>query len=250
MRSYFRCVNFLKSKKENTAMDVAAKTAFLRRIPLLHLLSDTEIGCLAASAQFEQAKRFQFIYRPNDPAEALYFLCSGRVKLGTYAEGQREIIKDLLRSESVFGESALMGERTRKEFAQVLSQKAEFLAISYTSIAPLLHQNPHFILGCLQHINHRLRCVEDRLAQLLVKDARKRIIEFLLDLAGKEGMQVGYETLVRDFFPQQEIANITGTSRQTVTAVLNDLRKSNLIYFNRHSMLIRDLSRLAMTSEV
>ncbi len=232
-------------------MDIAAKTAFLRRIPLLHLLSETDIECLAASAQLEQAKRFQFIYRPNDPAEALYFLCSGRVKLGTYAEGQREIIKDLLRSEAVFGESALMGERIRKEFAQVLSQKAEFLVVSYTCIVPLLHQNPHFMLSCLQHINHRLRCVEDRLAQLLVKDARKRIIEFLLDLAGKEGMRVGcYETLVRDFFPQQEIANITGTSRQTVTAVLNDLRKSDLIYFNRHSMLIRDMSRLAMTSEV
>jgi CRP-like cAMP-binding protein len=87
--------------------------------------------------------------------------------------------------------------------------------------------------------------VEDRLSSLVLKDARERIIEFLVDTAGREGRKVGYETLVKHQLTQQEIANLTGTSRQTVTSVLNDLRKSNLIYFNRNSILIRDLQNLS-----
>ncbi|MEO1713645.1 MAG: helix-turn-helix domain-containing protein [Bacteroidota bacterium] len=51
--------------------------------------------------------------------------------------------------------------------------------------------------------------------------------------------------LVKHCLTQQDIANITGTSRQTVTSVLNDLKKENLIYFNRRSILIRDMAKLS-----
>ena len=108
-----------------------------------------------------------------------------------------------------------------------------------------MSNNQRLLFSCLQHITQRLQKVEERLAKLVLKDARERIIEFLVDTAGKEGRRVGYETLVKHHLTQQDIANITGTSRQTVTSVFNDLRKSNLIYFNRNSILIRDLEKLA-----
>ena len=78
----------------------------------------------------------------------------------------------------------------------------------------------------------------------MFKDARERIIDFLKDSAKKQGKRVGFETLIRHCYTQQDIANITGTSRQTVTSVMNDLKKSNLIYFNRRSILIRDMAKL------
>ncbi len=228
-------------------MEDNAKIAFLERFPLLEALSKEETKRLAASSRFVFRRKFQFIYRPGEPAEYLYFLYSGRIKLGGYAhdDNTREVIKDLLRVGAVLGESALIGERIHTEFAQVLSNGAEYLMVKCSDFMHLMHQNPKLMVSCLQHLGNRLRRVEDRLAQLLLKDARERVIQFLVEVAGKEGMRVGYETLVRDFFPQQEIANITGTSRQTVTAVLNELRKSNLIHFDRHSILFRDVSKLA-----
>ncbi|MCB0680661.1 MAG: winged helix-turn-helix domain-containing protein, partial [Saprospiraceae bacterium] len=65
------------------------------------------------------------------------------------------------------------------------------------------------------------------------------------DTARQRGRKVGFETLLKHCLTQQDIANITGTSRQTVTSVLNELKKENLIYFNRRSILIRDLGRLS-----
>jgi CRP-like cAMP-binding protein len=92
--------------------------------------------------------------------------------------------------------------------------------------------------------------MEQRLESLVFKDSRTRIIEFLKKLAEKKGQRVGYEMLVRKFMTHQEIANLTATSRQTVTTVLNELRSKNLLTFNRRRLLIRDMEKLAaeMTS--
>jgi CRP-like cAMP-binding protein len=80
---------------------------------------------------------------------------------------------------------------------------------------------------------------------LIFKDARTRIVDFIKDSVSDRGQRVGYEMLLRHSLTHQDIANITCTSRQTVTLVLNELRKLDLIYFNRGKILVRDLARLA-----
>jgi CRP-like cAMP-binding protein len=82
---------------------------------------------------------------------------------------------------------------------------------------------------------------------LVFKDSRSRIIEFLVEQGKKKGQPVGTETLVKRFMTHQDVANLTATSRQTVTTVLNDLREHNLISFNRNRLLIRDLEKLGKT---
>ena len=86
---------------------------------------------------------------------------------------------------------------------------------------------------------------ESKLESLIFKDARTRIIEFIKDSVSKSGRRIGYEMLLKHSLTHQDIANITCTSRQTVTLVLNELRKSDLIYFNRGKILIRDMAKLA-----
>jgi len=86
--------------------------------------------------------------------------------------------------------------------------------------------------------------MESRLESLVFKDSRSRIVEFVVDLAEKKGQRVGYEWVVRKFITHQEIANLTATSRQTVTTVLNELRNDNLLTFNRKRLLVRDLELL------
>jgi CRP-like cAMP-binding protein len=86
--------------------------------------------------------------------------------------------------------------------------------------------------------------MEQRLESLVFKDSRSRIIEFLIDLVEKRGERVGYEHVVRKFITHQEIANLTATSRQTVTTVLNELRDKELLTFNRKRLLVRDFEKL------
>jgi CRP-like cAMP-binding protein len=226
-------------------MELSNKLLLLGKLPVLASLSTPELEQLAAIAHFRRAPKFQFIFMPDEAADHLYILGKGRVKTGTFSADGREVIKEILQPETLFGDLALAGETKRSEFAQALHDEAEYLAIKVSDFQQLMQQNQRLVFACLQHLTHRLQRVEERLAKLVLKDARERIIEFLIETAGKEGRRVGYETLLKHHLTQQDIANLTGTSRQTVTSVLNDLRKSNLIYFNRNSILIRDIEKLA-----
>ena len=88
--------------------------------------------------------------------------------------------------------------------------------------------------------------MEQRLESMVFRDSRSRIIDFLLELVEKKGQRVGFEHVVRKFITHQEIANLTATSRQTVTTVLNELRNKELLTFNRRRLLVRDLEKLKL----
>lgn len=226
-------------------MDKNAKIDFLKRMPLFGSLDEREVEQLTECVQFRISPRYHFIFVPDEAADSLYFLVKGRVKTGTFSNEGREIIKELISPGTLFGDLALAGEEMRSEFAQSLHDGAEFLSIKVADFQKIMQENQRLVFACLQHISQRLQRVEDRLAKLVVKDARERIIEFLQETASREGRRVGFETLVKHHLTQQEIASLTGTSRQTVTSVFNELKRSNLIYFNRNSILIRDVDKLA-----
>lgn len=226
-------------------MDLPNKVKVLRQLSLLDCLDNHELERLASSTHLRRVEKYAFVFMPDEPADHLFLLMEGRVKLGTFAQDGREVIKEILHPQMLFGDLALAGEVQHSEFGQALHDGAVCLSIRLEAFHDLMHQNQRLLFACLQHLTSRLQRVEERLIKLVLKDARERIIEFLVDTAGKEGHRVGYETLVKHHLTQQDIANLTGTSRQTVTSVMNDLRKSNLIYFNRKSILIRDIERLA-----
>ncbi len=167
------------------------------------------------------------------------------MKIGTGSDEDREVIKQILHPVAVFGELGLVGERKRKDFAVAMHEEVHLLSLPVDQFQQFMLHNHQLSIQLLQWIGSRLRRTESRLESLIFKDARERIIDFLKDSARKRGKRIGYETLIRHSLTQQDIANITGTSRQTVTSVLNDLRKSNLIYFNRRSILIRDMTKLS-----
>ncbi len=87
--------------------------------------------------------------------------------------------------------------------------------------------------------------MERKIESLVFKDARTRIIEFLRDTAMEKGQKVGFETMIKSHLTHKDIASLTGTSRQTVTTVMNELREKNLINFDRRRILIRDMEKLA-----
>jgi CRP/FNR family transcriptional regulator, cyclic AMP receptor protein len=105
----------------------------------------------------------------------------------------------------------------------------------------LMLDNKNFSLHIFKLIGLRMRKMERRIESLVAKDARTRIVEYLKDSAEESGRKVGTETLIKNNLTHQDIASLTGTSRQTVTTVLNELKENNLIYFDRKRILIRNL---------
>ena len=184
-----------------------------------------------------------YIYLPDEHADKIYFLTEGRVKIGTYSAQGKEITKAILGAGEVFGELSIIGESARHDFAYAM-ERTHVCIMSVEDIKGMMREYNALSLFLMKVMGSRMLEMEQRLQSLVFKDSRTRIIEFLHDLAEKKGQRVGYEMLVRKFLTHQEIANLTATSRQTVTTVLNELRNENILTFNRKRMLVRDMEQL------
>lgn len=194
-------------------------------------------------------KKGEYIYLPDEQADRLYFLTEGRVKIGSYADTGKEITKAILNKGEVFGELSLIGEEKRRDFAYAM-EDTSLCILTVVDMKALMRDHNALNLFLMKIMGSRMLEMEQRLEALVFKDSRTRIIEFLHSLATNKGQRVGYEQVVRKFMTHQEIANLTATSRQTVTTVLNDLRNKNILTFDRRRLLVRDMELLAKESQL
>ncbi len=190
-----------------------------------------------------------YIYLPEEDSKKVFFINNGKVKIGTYGPTGKEITKVVIGAGEVFGELALVTSGKRKDFA-IAVDKTEVCAINRSDLKIMMKDHSTLSLFLMQIMGSRQLEMEQRLESLVFKDSRTRIIEFVHNLGEKKGQRVGYETVVRKFMTHQEIANLTATSRQTVTTILNELRNRELITFNRRRLLIRDMDTLAREGKV
>lgn len=225
-------------------MKVAVGEDFFSQVDVLRDLPEDQQDFLSRYLQAKSYPKNTFIYNPGEEADWVYFVTSGVVKTGTISEEGKEVIKNILYTGEMFGELGLSGMIERPDFASSLKGQVEIVKIPVKILKDLIARNPEVGLRMIEKLGARITRSEKRLEQLVFDDARTRIIGFLKEQAEKNGMKFADETLIRHGFTHQDMANITGTSRQLVTIVLNELKKENLINFDRSSILIRDLSKL------
>jgi len=226
-------------------METTTKISFLEQFPLFDCLSPEDKVALEKYIDYRVKRKYSYVYLPDEPSTTVFFLVKGTVKIGTHSNDGREIIKAVLHPTAMLGELGLVGEKHRQDFARAMNEEVHLIALKVDDFQKLMESNHLLCLKVISLLGKRLRTAENRLESLIFKDARTRIVDFIKDSANKRGRRVGYEMLLKHSLTQQDIANLTGTSRQTVTSVLNELRKADLIYFNRKSILIRDMAKLA-----
>ena len=118
-------------------------------------------------------------------------------------------------------------------------------AMTKEQMEMMMADNAMFSLKLTKLIGFRLRRTERKLNALIFKDSATRISEFVKDLAEDYGKKIANgEILVKHNFTHQEIANLTATSRQTVTTVLNELKTNGIINLERKQILVRDITKL------
>ena len=215
------------------------------QFPLFASLDQQEISRLVAATNTRNYRKHEFVYSEGEEARHVYFVAAGEVKLGTHGGDSREIIRNVLRPNAMFGQLAISGAGQRDGYAQSLLHETVCYQLPSSVLQSLMENNFELTQLVLQNLGQQLQLAQRRLTSIVSLDARSRIIDFLRESVANRGRKVGLEYLVRHSLTHQDIANITCTSRQTVTLVLNELRKANAIYFNRGKILVRDLETLA-----
>jgi CRP-like cAMP-binding protein len=217
---------------------------YFESVNLFNILCPHKVKVMGDKHQFVNFKRDAFIYFPEDKADYIYMIAQGRVKIGHYLDDGKEVVSAILTTGEIFGELALAGEETRRDFAQVMDENTSICPLGIDDLRNLMVDDRELSFKMLKLVGLRLMKLERKLESLVFKDARTRIIEFLKDSASWKGKKVGTETMIPTRLTHKDIAALTGTSRQTVTTILNELKEKNLIYFDRKKILIRDLATL------
>ncbi|NBP67796.1 MAG: Crp/Fnr family transcriptional regulator [Cytophagia bacterium] len=218
---------------------------YFESVNLYNILCPHKTKDMDKKHEFRTFKRDQIIYRPDEPSQYIYMIAEGRVKIVHYLDDGKEVVKAILTKGEIFGELALAGEEKRTDFAQAMDGDTTICPMSIDDLKALMWQDKELSFRLLKLVGLRLIRMERKLELLVFKDARTRIVEFLRDAASWKGKKVGFETMIPTKLTHKDIAALTGTSRQTVTTILNELKEKNLIYFDRKKILIRDLERLA-----
>ncbi len=184
------------------------------------------------------------IYLKDDPARYIYIILSGRVRIGRHLDTGEEVTKAILSEGEVFGELALAGEDIRRDFAESMDNDTALCQIHMDEVMNLMHTEADMSMRIIKWMGLRLVRLERKIELLTFRDARTRVVEFLKDAAAYKGKPIGTETLIKTRLTHSDIAKLTGTSRQTVSEVLNKLREENQIYFERGKILVRDATQI------
>ena len=225
-------------------MDSNKSLWFFEEVDLVNLFCPQKIVEMEHHQKHKTYKKGEFIYFIDEPSDYMYIIKEGRVKIGAYSEDGKEIVKVILAPGQIFGELALAGEDRHNDFAQALDENTSICPMTIEAMKMRMAEDQELSLSILKLVGNRMRKLERRIEALVFKDARTRIIDFIRELAEERGQKVGFETMVKNHLKHQDIAALTGTSRQTVTTILNDLKEKNLINFDRRKILIRDMEKL------
>lgn len=205
----------------------------LENVNLFKILCPHKFKAYKDCHVFDDYQKNDYIYFSDDPSNKVYLIERGKVKIGYYTESGEERIKCILSKGELFGEKAILGEEKRTEFAQSLNQKTTICPISIDILHDLMRDNQTFTLKIYKFINFRFKKLERRLEVLLFKDARDRVIDFLLELAEEYGEccpETG-NTMILHPYSQKNIASLLGTSRPTLNIILNDLKSEEVLTY-------------------
>jgi CRP/FNR family transcriptional regulator, cyclic AMP receptor protein len=216
---------------------------YLRNHELFTQMNEMEIKELCVITGFKRAHRNEIIYFTHEPVKRIYFLKKGVIKIISSDEDGNEVTKELIQPGDLFGEISLSRRfSSESEFAKAITDEVIICSFTLDDFERVLEKNPAISIKYTKRVGDKLRALENRYSDLIFKDVRTRVIEFLKMFAQANGTLQNDQLTVKNYLTHQDLASLTGATRQTVTSILNQLEKENKLRYSRSQITIPDLA--------
>ncbi len=186
----------------------------------------------------------QILHSPNEYGEQLFVLRSGRVRLYKLSPEGRALTLVVLEPVTIFGEMTLVGQWMHDSFAETMIESVIGL-MGRNALRQILATYPQVALSFMELMGQRLRAMESKLADIAFKSVPQRLATVLLNLAGVPNSQMSAAeppTVVR--YTHQQLAEMIGSYRETVTKAIGEFREANLIRIEDDVISLIDLEKL------
>ncbi|HVT42783.1 MAG TPA: Crp/Fnr family transcriptional regulator [Thermoanaerobaculia bacterium] len=211
---------------------------FFRKFALFAELDDQELRAIASVAKPRRYAKDEVIFHADESGDVFCLIRGGRVKVTIISPEGKEIILSILGPGDFFGEMALLDNEPRS--ANVIAiEPLEVMTIWRSDFLQLLSENFTLTRKILAELSHRLREASNRIESLATMDVNGRLARFLLGLAQTSGKSLdnGFVAITRP--THQAIANMIGTSRETVSRLIHELMKQNLLLSEGKTIYLR-----------
>ena len=193
------------------------------------------------SSNIELFERGKTIFFPGDPADKIYFLLKGAVKLSLVYEAGDEITVALLRENSVFGVFSLIaGQKSDRFYHAVAFSAVELLSAPINRVEEALKNNSDLSILMLKGLSSRILQTEMMIETLAHRDMGSRLVSFLLILCRDFGVPVSDGIHIDLKLSHQAIAEAIGSTRVTITRLLGDLRQQGIISIYKKKIIVHN----------
>lgn len=205
-------------------------------------LAPTELAAIQRVSSLAQYELGHIFFSPDERDDYLHILQTGRVRLYKLSAEGRALTLAVLEPVAVFGEMSVLGPWRHDSFAEAM-MACEVASISHDDLLPLMEQYPQIALRLMDLMAQRLQSMENKLADIAFKSVPQRLATVLLDLVADSSLpQNGTPTVVR--YTHQQLAEMIGSYRETVTKAVGDFRDGGLIRIEEEAIYLTDVPRL------
>ena len=186
----------------------------------------------------------QIFHSPNELGEQLFVLRSGRVRIYKLSPEGRALTLMVLEPLTIFGEMTLVGQWLHDTFAEAMNE-CVIGTIGRDTLRRILERHPQVAIAFMELMGQRLRAMENKLADIAFKNVPQRLASVLLNLAGVPVGQpptASPPSVVR--YTHQQLAEMIGSYRETVTKAIGELRETGVIRIEDDAITLTDVEQL------
>ncbi|ADY25485.1 transcriptional regulator, Crp/Fnr family [Deinococcus proteolyticus MRP] len=195
---------------------------------------------LRAVARTGRWGRGGLLFHPEDPAEVLYLLTRGSVRLYSLGAGAREVTLVVHLEGELVGVQALRPGQLYGRYAEC-ADDTEALMFSRETLERLLRDSPEISQALTEQIVAQTAALQGRLAGLVFHEVSQRLARTLLDFAERQGEWDGKQPFaLQDRLSHQELAHIVGSTRETITKLLGEFRNRGLLDLGYRRIVLTD----------
>ncbi len=215
----------------------------LRRIPLLRDFREDELAAVIERLSNQRYAKHQFLVREGDPGDTFHIVLAGSVAVVRVASDGRETILSILKEGDFFGEMSIFDSSLRSASIKALTD-VEVSTIARTDFLDLIDSNPRIGRLLVIELSERLRAANALIAATTSQDIRARLASLLLNLASNFGEPAENGTRISLRLTNQEMANMIGTTRESVNRTLNRMWDDRLIDMRTSNIVVVEPERL------
>ena len=227
------------------ARSFAEKLGLLNEVALFDGLSEADMAAIGHATTMTHCVRGQQILTPDDPPDRIHIIKKGRVRVYRVTPDGKQLTLDIHERGTILGDMSLLGQsRLPEAFADAIDD-AVICTITPDQLRQLIERFPTIGVNLIRHLSGRLQSAERELESLAYQRVDQRLARKLLDLARRFGSSTEGGTLIDARLTQQELAEMIGTTRETLAHTLSDFRRRGLLATVQHRVVIRDAEQLA-----